>query len=1360
MKYNKLLVVFIFTYLLSAYAELVNINPDTDGVPWIVGGYKYGVVEEEIYNSLPYVEITSEARTKTLEPMVDNSIGDAGVYFRPVFHQGPYGNCAQAAAIGYAFTYEINRLRNLPASEKANQYPVNYTYNYWNQGIGEGTSFEMAEKTGKEYGIPNSVIWEEVTGDPLLGNAIQWMSGYEKYCKEIDNSGAMQNRILERIQFGLLSNPANDYQNIQNLKIYLANHGTGALEGGLAIFAFDMTHATSETIPSDLYMGDKTIFGDYDPDDTIEFDHAMTIVGYDDNVAFDFDIEYKRDPQPDEILLPLPPSNYEWDPDANDGNGDWSTTPKPMSEWEVGALKIANSWRNTWENEGFIYLPYRLLAQGKTNEVCAIVPERDHNVEMAYKLNLSHEIRNEMDYSIGMTMHTDRELGDAEVLEKKFSTSHAKSGGAYPMQGVNSDPIEFGLDVTDFFNDEFKSDRDLYYPKKFFFIVDDDLTSQIPNEVLSFELCDNRNNNELHIRCNENNKIITANDRTSMSIIYDVHLQNITYVDVVELSDNIGIPIHISISPEGTLILKDGANLYFHNSGITTTLVPGMSHPPSYMIIEGSSKFIGYDINSNEYLNLNYNIMTVNNSLELEKCDILLNNSSKLILADNSKIVVADGASLEIDSTSDIQFGNGSQIVVKSGGIIKLKGNIYLPNISNLMLEPDAKIIIDGDVKMTGELNISSLSRVELLENSSLTIDYDSKIYFGDETVINGLESSYLETYPGASINVMGNSTISADMYLGGMSNVVLLANTSLKLSGASTMSIEGNVEISGLSGSSLIVGEYSSLISLIEPDYNDVTPDNYIDFSGNNWKGIICEPNSNIKLTRTKISGAETAIFGFPNKLMEYPEYSCHIEQCEISNCESGINISECNNFIVKNNKFTGIETGTGITTIISDGIIENNVVENFNYGVRTILSSPYVIGNSIFNNNKYGIIVSGHNALPVLRNFENASGLNNAIYDNGSAQYNTLYPYGQIGIMPVGSIYLYKGMNNIYSGEQNTVPEIPCISTAGLIPVLSPQKINILAAGNYWGSSEVTDEFFALEDPYYALEYPYNLDYQGWAKSPFVSGVTPPPSSYSSIEPPTTESIILSNGFTLEDKENYKASIKQYEHVIDKYENTPEYYVALARLPYVYLKAGISPQPLISTYNDGLESEITTYKKFFKEMKIATHIKGKNYPEAKLLAEEMKEEALTEEEVVLAEIDIAICDMMMSGSKGGKSSIDHMSKLNSLLSKIFGDEGGSKEKTDIVESQLPTIFTLEQNYPNPFNPTTEIRFDLTTAGDVKLSVYNLNGQLISELVNGNRDTGIHTVSFDGNNLNSGMYFYTLEANGMSITKKMILTK
>ena len=102
------------------------------------------------------------------------------------------------------------------------------------------------------------------------------------------------------------------------------------------------------------------------------------------------------------------------------------------------------------------------------------------------------------------------------------------------------------------------------------------------------------------------------------------------------------------------------------------------------------------------------------------------------------------------------------------------------------------------------------------------------------------------------------------------------------------------------------------------------------------------------------------------------------------------------------------------------------------------------------------------------------------------------------------------------------------------------------------------------------------------------------------------------------------------------------------------------------------------------------------------------------------------------------------------------------SVESTTGIESQVNLIseYKLHQNYPNPFNPVTQIKFALPTAGNVKLNVYNITGQLVSELVNGSREAVIHMVNFDGSNLNSGMYFYTLNANGITITKKMMLSK
>lgn len=88
------------------------------------------------------------------------------------------------------------------------------------------------------------------------------------------------------------------------------------------------------------------------------------------------------------------------------------------------------------------------------------------------------------------------------------------------------------------------------------------------------------------------------------------------------------------------------------------------------------------------------------------------------------------------------------------------------------------------------------------------------------------------------------------------------------------------------------------------------------------------------------------------------------------------------------------------------------------------------------------------------------------------------------------------------------------------------------------------------------------------------------------------------------------------------------------------------------------------------------------------------------------------------------------------------------------------PNTFELKQNYPNPFNPSTSISFDLPVAGKVSLKVFNTSGKEVASLVNENRSAGFYTVNFNASNLSSGVYYYRLEANGISKVMKMALVK
>jgi hypothetical protein len=118
------------------------------------------------------------------------------------------------------------------------------------------------------------------------------------------------------------------------------------------------------------------------------------------------------------------------------------------------------------------------------------------------------------------------------------------------------------------------------------------------------------------------------------------------------------------------------------------------------------------------------------------------------------------------------------------------------------------------------------------------------------------------------------------------------------------------------------------------------------------------------------------------------------------------------------------------------------------------------------------------------------------------------------------------------------------------------------------------------------------------------------------------------------------------------------------------------------------------------------------------------------------------------------------HISMISDDLSRIMKSTG--TEYSDKYEANiLPTEFALHQNYPNPFNPATKISFDLPQDSKVKLIVYDLLGREVKRLVNNEfKVAGKYTYDFNGAPLSSGVYFYRIETEGFTNTKRMMLVK
>jgi photosystem II stability/assembly factor-like uncharacterized protein len=92
---------------------------------------------------------------------------------------------------------------------------------------------------------------------------------------------------------------------------------------------------------------------------------------------------------------------------------------------------------------------------------------------------------------------------------------------------------------------------------------------------------------------------------------------------------------------------------------------------------------------------------------------------------------------------------------------------------------------------------------------------------------------------------------------------------------------------------------------------------------------------------------------------------------------------------------------------------------------------------------------------------------------------------------------------------------------------------------------------------------------------------------------------------------------------------------------------------------------------------------------------------------------------------------------------------------------TNVPDNFYLGQNYPNPFNPITKISYELRVTSYVGLHIYDITGKEITTIVDGKQNVGTYEITFDGSNYSSGIYFYSLFADGKLVdTKKMILLK
>lgn len=357
---------------------------------------------------LPVPGLYSSPNAPVLPLVVNNSLHP---YFRGAYNQAGL-SCGQAAFIGYNYTYEVNRLRNLPANVTANQYPTHFAWNWANGGNGwYGASYFHTADLMKHVGTPNVVTY----GGMSAGDGIRWMTGYNNYYL------AMKNRIYDAYSINV-----GTIEGLQVLKHYLHDHLEGSPYGGLANFFANQPPL--QTLPAGTPEAGKKVVIQWS-----SFSHALTVVGYNDLIRWD----YNGDGQYTNHL---------------DINGDGIVD---LRDWEIGGLILVNSYGGVpnWGNGGFAFMMYKTLAEPYgaggiwNNSVHVMKPKINSEPLLTMKVTLKHDSREKIRVVAGVSLNPYATVPDVETDFPIFNYQ----GAHRPMQGEYTEEaktIEFGLDIT------------------------------------------------------------------------------------------------------------------------------------------------------------------------------------------------------------------------------------------------------------------------------------------------------------------------------------------------------------------------------------------------------------------------------------------------------------------------------------------------------------------------------------------------------------------------------------------------------------------------------------------------------------------------------------------------------------------------------------------------------------------------------------------------------------------------------------------------------------------------------------------------------------------------------------------------
>ncbi|HOY38972.1 MAG TPA: T9SS type A sorting domain-containing protein [Bacteroidales bacterium] len=462
--------VFIVSLFLLIGSQLVAQNFTIDEQPM---SRPLSAREQSELSTLPELKLPESYKNKSLPVEVDNSTLP---YHCGLFEQSGY-ECGQAASVANAFTYEIDRLRGLDATLTENKYPTYFAWNWENGGYGwYGASYYHTLKLLKTVGIPNVSTYG---GAYDSGGSSRFMTGYGNYY------AGMHNRIS-----GAAAIKCDTEDGILTVKNWLNDHLDGSETGGIGFFYSQYQGATHYLPDESPHAFENVIISWGDSPD-----HAMSIIGYNDSVRYDYngDGQYTND---------------------IDITGDDIVD---VCDWEIGAFKMVNNYDVPY----YAWMMYRTLAMESDNggvwnhTVNVMYAMSEYSPVLTYKVNLYYSNRGRIKILTGFSTDLDATSPDYYLSFPIFDYQ----GGELPMQGSIGDEykyMEFGLDVTPMLN-LINSGT----PVKFFFmVIENDNWGWGNGRIISFSVMDYSAGEPIEVVSSQSDVSITNNNLTTVSLVH------------------------------------------------------------------------------------------------------------------------------------------------------------------------------------------------------------------------------------------------------------------------------------------------------------------------------------------------------------------------------------------------------------------------------------------------------------------------------------------------------------------------------------------------------------------------------------------------------------------------------------------------------------------------------------------------------------------------------------------------------------------------------------------------------------------------------------------------------------------------